>query len=236
VALLSELWRKDISKRKQIIMEILKKTLIIFACIIFICPNSYAQSSDAPEKKFQLEIGYSQLYNRLNDNDYYNFQYSLPNFADDILSGFDLKLSKETDYKNIDLILGTSFLFQPNSSSESGFVIGNTSRYHHLINGGGVYLGIRPHTTWKHFGLKGELAIGVFSFKEYLGIFNNQTQPNINVLDKRASNGLGAKASFGFYAKVWRLGVAPTVDALYSGGAQASFLFYGFTVPITYQF
>lgn len=88
----------------------------------------------------------------------------------------------------------------------------------------------------KHFGLTSEFAIGVFSFKEYIGIFNNTVQPYIDKFDKKASHGLGAKASFGAYVKFWKLGIHPTVDAIYSGGANASFLFYGMTIPLTYTF
>lgn len=43
-------------------------------------------------------------------------------------------------------------------------------------------------------------------------------------------------ASVGFYVNVWRMGINPTFNVLYAGGAGAGFFLYGFMLPLTVVF
>lgn len=46
----------------------------------------------------------------------------------------------------------------------------------------------------------------------------------------------GIMASVGFYVNVWRIGINPTFNVLYAGGAGAGFFLYGFMLPLTVVF
>jgi hypothetical protein len=43
-------------------------------------------------------------------------------------------------------------------------------------------------------------------------------------------------SSVGFYIKIGKIGISPAVTAIFSGSSSASFMFYGFNFPLTYQF
>ncbi len=196
-----------------------------------------AQEQKAEPQRIQVELGYVVLTNNLNGDDYYNFKYGgAPNSANTTMGGVNLKFTLSTRYKYLDLIAGTIFMVGRDDIGSKSWAPGNTSASDYLLNGGGVYAGISPKLKGKYIGLTSELAIGVFSFKEYTAIFNNIYPPFIDVYEKKASYGLGAMSSLGIYIKLGKVGINPSINSLFSGGANTSFLFYGFVLPITYQF
>ena len=195
-----------------------------------------AKAQDKDVKKVKLEVGYSYLSNFFNDNDYYGFSSSgVSNLADQSMNGAYFALTRETKYDYIDLVVGMNFMLGP-VQSNTPYISGNTNSDDYNLNGGGVYVGIRPQWKGKYIGLTSEFAVGVFSFKEYISVFNNRQPPFVNINQQNASGGLGAKTSFGFYIQGKRVGIHPTADAIFSGGGNASFLFWGFTVPLTITF
>jgi len=208
--------------------------------VILVCTFTLylpAQGEKAVEKKLQIDLGYVYMSNDLNGDYYYDFQYGgAPDSKVATMGGGNLKFTLQTKNKHIDLISGTIFLVGRDSYGSRGWAPGNTNSTDYLLNGGGVYAGISPKIKGKHIGLTTDLAIGVFSFKEYITIFNNISAPFMDVHDKRTSYGLGAMSSVGFYVRYWKIGLNPSVNAIFSGGANASFLFYGFVLPVTYQF
>jgi hypothetical protein len=151
------------------------------------------------------------------------------------MNGLDLKFTLSTKIKYLDFIVGSMFLPGVDEGAWA-WVPGSTNSYDYKLNGGGVYAGISPKLKGKNIGLTSEFAIGVFSFKEYLAIFNNRDEPYIDAYEKKTSHGLGAMSSIGIYLKFGKLGVNPTVNAVFSGSSSASFMFYGFVLPLTLQF
>lgn len=135
--------------------------------------------------------------------------FNAEDYFDGFITGASLKVIMETKYTHLDIVFGTIFL---------------TGTY---SNGGGVFAGISPRSRGRHVGVTSEFALGAFSFKDFVGSFN------ATVFDKKASHGLGGLASIGFYVKFGRFGLSPSVNAVYSGGSEASFLHYGFTIPLT---
>lgn len=177
------------------------------------------------------------LSNSLNGDNYYNFKYSsAPNTKETSMSGVNLKLILPTKNKYIDLIFGSMLLLGNDELGSNSWSSGNTNSFDYTLNGGGVYFGISPKLKGKFIGLTSDFAIGVFSFKEYLGIFNNIQEPFSDVYQKKTSYGLGAMSAIGIYLKFGKIGINPSVNAIYSGSSNASFLFYGFTLPITFNF
>ena len=118
----------------------------------------------------------------------------------------------------------------------TGWSPGYTNSYDYVFNGGGIYAGISPKLKGKYIGLTSEFAIGVLSFKEYLGIFNNVYEPFVDIYEKKTSSGLGALSSVGFYLKLGKFSINPSANTIFTGSSSASFLFYGFTLPLAYQF
>lgn len=174
--------------------------------------------------------------NSLNYDKYASFKSSYGIINPTTLTGVNLKVSVNSKYPFLDYFAGTMFMVGPDGLSSDSWVSGNTASSDYVFNGGGVYAGISPKLKSKHFGLTSEFAIGVFSFKEYQAIFNNQIKPEVDYYEKKASAGLGAMSSIGFYVRFWRIGINPSINAVFSGSSSASFLFYGFTIPLSFQF
>jgi len=110
------------------------------------------------------------------------------------------------------------------------------SKMDYVINGGGVYVGLSPKLGGKYFGITSLISVGVFSYKEYFSYYSDNPLPVVDIYEKKASFGLGAMSSVGVYANIGPVGLHPQVQAVFSGGNDASFLFYGFVFPLTIRF
>ncbi len=196
-----------------------------------------AQEQKTEPHRIQVDLGYVVMSNYLNSDNFYSFKSgTAPETSNTSMGGVNLNFTLSTRYKYLDLIAGTIFMVGRDNLGSKSWAPGNTSASDYLLNGGGVYAGISPKLKGKYIGLTSELAIGVFSFKEYTAIFNNIRPPFIDAYEKKASYGLGAMSSVGFYARYRKIGINPSVNAIFSGGANTSFLFYGIVLPITFQF
>ena len=212
------------------------KTSIILLVIIT-TQLSLAQNDNIKFSQIQIELGYSVFWNSLNGDYYYEYKTSLaPNSSGSTIGGINLAFSIPTRINYLDLCFGSFYLRGLDEYSSGGWTPGNTRSSDYLINGGGIYFGISPKLKTKYFGISTEYSIGVFSFKEYIAIFNNTREPYIDAYDRKASYGLGAKTSLGMYVKFGRFGIHPKFEALFSGGSDASFMFYGGTLPLTIRF
>lgn len=149
------------------------------------------------------------------------------------MEGLNLKFTFPSKVEFLDIICGV-IAERDATTYIGGISQGSGSDY--LLNGGGVYAGISPKLKGKHFGLTSELAIGVFSYKEVISVVRQNTSPAIDYNDRRTSAGLGGLASVGAYARYGRIGINPNFNMVISGGDNASFLFYGFTLPLTIAF
>lgn len=209
---------------------------ILLVSFFTFCPFILLSQEKGQKIKLSIEIGYSVLFNNLNSDNYADFKSSLASWDNTVLNGMDIKFVANSKHSFIDYFVGTTFMVGADQLGSSSWAPGNTNSSDYVINGGGVYAGISPKLKRKHFGLTSEFAIGVFSFKEYQAIFNNITTPFVDIYDKKTSSGLGAMSSVGFYIKIGKIGISPAVTAIFSGSSSASFMFYGFNFPLTYQF
>jgi hypothetical protein len=207
-------------------------SVTFLTCCSFILFSQEKEQNIKPS----IEIGYSVLFNNLNSDNYANFKSSLASWENTALNGMNIKFAVNSKHSFIDYFVGTTFMVGADQLGSTSWTSGNTNSSDYIINGGGVYAGISPKLKKKHFGLTSEFAIGVFSFKEYLAIFNNTETPVIDIYDKKTSSGLGAISSVGFYFKIGKIGISPEVTAIFSGSSSASFIFYGFNIPLSYQF
>lgn len=190
------------------------------------------------DTKPKIKIAVLRAYNWLNDDDYMRFRYDVSiNNSEIVVHGIRLELQYSTKYNYLDVNFGSLLLLGGNYNW--GFnrgVPGVTSVDDYILNGGGVYCALSPKIKGRFFGLTSDFGVGIFSFKEYTSIYNNRDEPYVDIHDLKASNGLGAISSVGMYLNIGRIGINPSVFAIFSGGAQASFTFFGFELPITYQF
>ncbi len=204
----------------------MKKSLSLLLAL-FLAFSLFSQGETM--KPIRLEVGYLFHQNALNEDNYFNFMSDRYSVQNTVMQGFNFKVS--ANYKeNMDLIFG---LMAENCFNEysSGYstVIANEIDY--VLNGGGVYFGVNPHTNGKHFGVDADIAIGVFAYKEYRMIYNSESEPFLNVQDKKSSI-LGGMGTFGFYLKGKKLGISPEIQFLMAGGSNGSFLFYGLNLPL----
>ena len=152
------------------------------------------------------------------------------------IKAFNLKFTTETRYRNLDLIFGAMALI---GERYNQFSIGTYEKdgYQYLMNGGGVYAGISPKWKTKYFGLTSDFAVGIFPIKEYASaVLADEAHPNFTNVNQNKASVFGAMASVGFYVNVWRIGINPTFNVLYAGGAGAGFFLYGFMLPLTITF
>ena len=77
-----------------------------------------------------------------------------------------------------------------------------------------------------------QFSVGTYEKDGYQYLMNGG---GVNVNQNKASV-FGAMASVGFYVNVWRIGINPTFNVLYAGGAGAGFFLYGFMLPLTITF
>ncbi|GAB3647508.1 hypothetical protein GCM10028791_09640 [Echinicola sediminis] len=184
-------------------------------------------------KKIEVSMGPTFHSNGMNEDYYYDFK--LPSESirpeSEILEGVNLKFSISTKKEYMDLVFGT--ILEWGASTVNRF--SSRTSFDYKINGGGVYAGVSPKLKGKHFGLTSEFALGVFSYKETIVAFDDGASPPIDIYDKRNSHGLGALSSVGFYVKFGDFGINPNLNAIFSGGDNTSFIFYGLTIPITYN-
>jgi hypothetical protein len=200
--------------------------LMIFMGAMLKTRPTEAQTTSGESRSFSVSIGYVNLKNAMNGDDYYSFKYPNGENRGDInLNGGFIKFTRSTSIEYIDLTAGALFV------NDNLAIFSTTDDY--VSNGGGVFFGISPKSKGKFIGITSDLALGAFSFKEYIAIYDNFNQVNVDEYDKKSSHGLGGMAGVGFYVKVGRFGLNPSINAIYSGGANASFLFYGYTIPLT---
>ena len=69
-----------------------------------------------------------------------------------------------------------------------------------------------------------------------LRLLADEAHPNFTNVNQNKASVFGAMASVGFYVNVWRIGINPTFNVLYAGGAGAGFFLYGFMLPLTITF
>ncbi|NJK96984.1 MAG: hypothetical protein HC905_20535 [Bacteroidales bacterium] len=178
-------------------------------------------------------MGYCYHSNKYNSDDFYLIRYG-EEYDPGHFNGLNIEVNMPTRLKNLNLLAGSIFEFgamqhETDPSVPDGYGSDLVS------NGGGVYGGINPHFGGKHIGIDFNLAIGAFSYKIYR-IKQDPSNPTLNFYDKQTSFGLGGISSFGLYLKAGRIGVAPAIQFIASGGKETSFLFYGITLPLTVDF
>lgn len=215
-----------------------KQTVMLIALLLSGL-HSFSQERwiDESNGKPEVEIGYLHLCNNLNADNYFKFKYiSATDNGDASLGGISLKLNIPTKLKYLDITIG-SIIVKGLDKIDFGHVNPSHLNVHdYIINGGGIYFGVSPGIKGKILSLTTEFGIGFFSFKEYVSIVNNVTDPFADEHNLKASYGPGAISSVGLGIRIWKLGINPSVVAIYSGGAGASFTFYGFNLPLTLQF
>ncbi|MFA9392202.1 MAG: hypothetical protein ACERKD_20490 [Prolixibacteraceae bacterium] len=208
----------------------MKKIIIVSFFLTLLATESFSQFI----KKPSVEIGYCYHKNSLNEEKYLAYKYFY--FHDNPLAGLNLKFTFPTEISYLDLVVGSLFEKTTSTYQNDSWNIGIVKAIDYVSNGGGVYIGISPKLKGKHFGLTSEFSIGVLSYKEYASIYNNVVEPYFDENIRKASYGLGAISSVGFYVKAGRLMFNPGIQAVFSGGDQSSFLFYGLNLPLVYQF
>ena len=216
----------------------MSKKIMVICIAILIGSQLFSQDKYLKdEETSRFKIGVLVAYNYANDDNYLSFKYPIwkDNSAVDIM-GFKLEIQFPTKYKYLDYSLGSLMLIGERYEGRVHQGPGITSVDDYILNGGGVYFAASPKTKGRIFGLTSSFGVGVFSFKEYVSVYDNTVDPIIDEHDLKASYGLGAISSIGLYLNVWKIGIHPSIFAIYSGGANASFTFIGFELPVTFQF
>ena len=203
----------------------MKKTFIL----LFLGLSLSLFSQGEEKNKFiQLETGFLFHFNQLNIDSYLNNRDPAGSASASGLIGIDLRFCMPTKLDYLDFSFGMVL--------EKGWDQYLTSSSDYIINGGGVYSGISPKIKWKNFGLTSLFAVGVLSYKEYYYYYSTLPDPDVDIHEKKTSFGLGAMSSIGVYGKIGPVGIHPQAQVIFSGGDGASFLFYGFVIPLTIQF
>ncbi len=184
-------------------------SFIIFLILFFPFLQNAQENAN---KKFLLKFGWIEAPEiGLNPG----FQNAYDSATPD-LYGINLELEFPTKNPRINIVSGTVFL--------------NSYKSTVTINGGGVFTGLSTKFGNEHIGANINFSAGIFSFKKITKHYDiNFVETYI---ETRATNGLGAISSLGFYVKFGRFGLAPNAQIIYSGGTDLSMTIIGFNLPI----
>ena len=192
----------------------MKKVLLLALCVV-LWQTLEAQKISKERLPITVEAGFGIFNTDLNLDVFMDMNYPTQGgkiYGQGNIKAFNLKFTTETRYRNLDLIFGAMALI-------------------------GVYAGISPKWKTKYFGLTSDFAVGIFPIKEYASaVLADEAHPNFTNVNQNKASVFGAMASVGFYVNVWRIGINPTFNVLYAGGAGAGFFLYGFMLPLTITF
>ncbi len=208
------------------------KKAICFLTAIFTCMQLFPQENKG--NFVRMELGPCLHFNSLNEDYYFRYMnegYLVENTS---MMGLNLKFSLAFR-QGLDFIFGTLAEIGMDNYTDGEWNPGYTNSSDYVLNGGGVYFGLNPHTKGEHFGLDADIAAGILAYKEYRVIYNDTVEPYVDKYDKKSSI-FGGIASVGFYLRGKTLGVSPQFQVIMAGGNNGSFLFYGFYVPLTISF
>ena len=216
----------------------MKKVLLLALCVV-LWQTLEAQKISKERLPITVEAGFGIFNTDLNLDVFMDMNYPTQGgkiYGQGNIKAFNLKFTTETRYRNLDLIFGAMALI---GERYNQFSVGTYEKdgYQYLMNGGGVYAGISPKWKTKYFGLTSDFAVGIFPIKEYASaVLADEAHPNFTNVNQNKASVFGAMASVGFYVNVWRIGINPTFNVLYAGGAGAGFFPYGFMLPLTITF
>jgi hypothetical protein len=176
-------------------------------------------------KKIGMDLGIVHHYNSWNSNNYAG-SYSEGDSEGNKMTGIELRLRMESPIRGVDFVLGTII--------EKCWDSFELSYDDYKLNGGGVYAGINPKLGTRNIAVTALMGIGVFAYQEHIA--NVDLYDGTEFYEKNSSRGLGAISSIGVAARVGPVGVNPQIQAIFSGGDGSSFLFWGFVMPLTFEF
>ncbi len=215
----------------------MKGKFIVFGLFLFFGLETLAQTETLSTDRDDIiiSLGYGMHSNSLNRN--YDMEVKDGSYGHlDNLQTLTLKVVIPTKKENIDLFVGALIEKDLLDDSSLGYTPGKTNEQKHVLNGGGIFAGVRPTWKKKYFGLTSEFGMGAFSYKETYSHFNNTVEPYLDIHMEKSTFGLGGYSSVGFYVKIGNVGINPNVNVVVTGGENGSFLFYGGSVPLTIQF
>lgn len=212
----------------------MKKNLLI---ILVLMINLVAKSQEVSKKNnFNISVGYGFLYNDLNEDSYYWYKYQEYTVLENI-ENYSLKVEIPTKLKYLDITFGASYAVDRLSYGDGDYceqgVYGRGNEY---LNGGSIYFGVSPKLKFKYFGLTSELNIGYYTYRHHFSSFDLTLNPPVDVNMTKETSGLGAQINAGVYLKLWRVGVNPKISYILSSDYDASFIFYGFEIPLNIYF
>jgi hypothetical protein len=199
-----------------------KLIILLFFCLSL---DMFGQDEDV-KKDIRIDAGLIYHWNDLNIDSYQD-RFGPGTTSASGLTGVDLRITLPTKIDFIDLAFGAII-----EKCGDEYDTGNMD---YVMNGGGVYAGVSPKIGGNHFGMTSLFAVGLLSYKEYFYFYSTIPDPDIDINQKKSSF-IGAVSSVGVYARFGKVGLHPQAQVTFSGGSNASFLFYGIIVPLTIQF
>jgi hypothetical protein len=192
--------------------------------LIILTLNLTGQTIES-SKSFGIDLGFVHHYNTWNSNNYAG-SYSGGDSEGNKMTGIELRLRMESPVPGVDFVIGTII--------EKCWDSFELSYDDYKLNGGGVYAGINPKLGTRNIAITALMGIGVFAYQEHIA--NVDLYDGTEFYEKNSSRGLGAISSIGVAARVGPVGVNPQIQAIFSGGDGSSFVFWGFVIPLTFEF
>lgn len=167
-------------KHFNILLKINSK--FIFLIFLFSGLEIFAQTGtiSSDNEDIMISLGYGIHSNSFNRN--YDLEFKDGNYVHlDNLQTLTFKIVVPSKKNNISFFAGALLEKDMSDNSSSGYTPGRTNSQRHVLNGGGVFAGVRPVWKSKHFGLTREFGLGAFSYKETYSHFNNISEPNLDI-------------------------------------------------------
>lgn len=151
----------------------------------------------------------------------------------DIIPGFTIELYKPSKLKNLNYVLGTTFIRYNND-------VEGWSPYNDInenqLNGGGIFVGAEFSPRYRFIGLSVKMAMGYFNFERT--IIENSDHPlnTYTVENHKSSGSLGNILQISLNAKFGRFYLTPSAKLMMAGGNQMSVIAPGMSLGLGYSF
>lgn len=153
--------------------------------------------------------------------------------GNDIIPGFTIELYKPSIFKNLNYVLGTTFIRYNNN-------FGGWTPYNDIhenqLNGGGIFVGAEFSPRYRFIGLSVKMAMGYFNFDRTV-IQNSDHPMNTYTEENHTSSGsLGSILQVSLNAKIRRFYLTPSAKLMMAGGDKMSVIAPGMSLGMGYRF
>lgn len=212
------------------------KRLAIFSVLLVLATMSFSQNNETvrQENTVMLQVSsdfYSDLWmpwEKYLDTGKDNYTGN-----NDIIPGFTIELYKPSKLKNVNYLVGTSFLRYDNNVEG---ILPYKYIHENQLTGGGAFIGAEFSPQYKVIGFSIKMALGYFNMSRTIIRFSDNPLDS-NTIEKNISSGsLANILQASLNCKLGRVYLLSSAKLIFTGGDQMSVIMPGVSLGVRYSF